>query len=49
VRIIEERGRGTDIKKGSDLQHTLDHQAAMQREIKVGVGLCENGRVLTCG
>jgi hypothetical protein len=37
ARIVEERGRGTVIKNEEDVQRLLDYQAAMQREIKVGI------------
>jgi hypothetical protein len=43
-RIVEERGRGTLIKKRSDLQHILDHQVELKRLIKLGVGFKEEER-----
>jgi hypothetical protein len=44
-RFVEERGRCTIIRKDRDFLRLLDHQAAMQREIRVGIGLREDGRV----
>jgi hypothetical protein len=41
---IEERGRGTYVKKSSDVQHCLDYQVELQREIKSGIGLREGDR-----
>jgi hypothetical protein len=45
ARIVEERERGTVIRNEEDFRRLLDYQAVMQREIKVGIGLCENGRM----
>jgi hypothetical protein len=42
---VEERGRGTVIGNEGDFQRLLDYQVAMQREIRVGIGICENGRM----
>jgi hypothetical protein len=49
VRIIEERGRREFIKKYRDLQHILDHQAELQREIKLATGLKDWGRFWELG
>jgi hypothetical protein len=38
-RMIEERGRGTYVRRYSDLHHILDHQAEVGRSIRLGVGL----------
>jgi hypothetical protein len=45
ARIVEARGRGTVIRNEWDLQRLLGQQVAIQREIKIGVGLWENGRM----
>jgi hypothetical protein len=45
-RIVEERGRVTIIRKGEDVLRILDYQAAMPREVRVGICLCENGRTM---
>jgi hypothetical protein len=34
----------TTIRRDSDFPRILDHQAGLQRKIKVGTSLCENGR-----
>jgi hypothetical protein len=44
VKVIAERGRGTFIKKYRDLQHIMDHQAELQKEVKPGIGLKEGKR-----
>jgi hypothetical protein len=46
VRIVEERGRGTFVKKDRDFQHILDHQAELQREIKLVIGLRDEDGVV---
>jgi hypothetical protein len=45
ARIVKERGRGTIIRNERDVQMLLDYQAAMQREVRAGIGLSENGRM----
>jgi hypothetical protein len=47
-RIIEERGRGTYIRKSTDLHHILDHQGKPGRSIRLGVGLWDFGTETGC-
>jgi hypothetical protein len=46
IRIVEERGRGVFIKKCSELQHLLDHQAQDGQPVKLGLSVKDNER--TC-
>jgi hypothetical protein len=45
-RIVEERGQGVFIKKRSDVQHILDHQAKLEQAIKLGLSVRDEER--TC-
>jgi hypothetical protein len=45
-RIVEERGRGIFIKKRSDLQQILDHQAQLKQSVKLSLSVRDSDR--TC-
>jgi hypothetical protein len=45
ARVVEDRSRGTYIRKLRDLQRVLDHQVETQQPVKVGVGLVADGLV----
>jgi hypothetical protein len=46
VRIVEDRGRGVFIKKCSVLKHILDHRAQLDKPVKLGLSVRDEGR--TC-
>jgi hypothetical protein len=46
VRVIEERGGGTFIRRDDHLQRLLDYQIELQRDVRLGAGLWDGNRTV---